>query len=91
MLNILIVRKYGEEEGGWCFGASSKGYGVGLWKAIRQGWKDFNKRIVFRVGNGRRVRFWKDKWCGEDTLGEAFPQLYSIAFVKDPWVDQIWE
>ncbi|RVW39502.1 microtubule-associated protein AIR9 [Vitis vinifera] len=37
------------------------------------------------MGNGRRVRFWKDKWCGEDTLGEAFPQLYSIAFVKDPW------
>ena len=42
----VIVRKYGEEEG-------SDGYGVGLWKAVGSGWNEFNKRVEFRVGDGR--------------------------------------
>ena len=38
-----------------------RGYGVGLWKAIWSGWKGFNNKVGFRVRNGRRVRFWKDR------------------------------
>ena len=36
----VIVGKYGEEMGDWCFGASREGCGVGLWKAISNGWMD---------------------------------------------------
>ena len=57
--------------------------GVGLWKAIWNGWKEFNNRVVFRVGNGRRVRFWNDRWCGEDPLAVAFPELFLIAIDKE--------
>ena len=64
----VIVEKYGEKEGGWCFGASREGYGVGLWKAIRNRWMEFSKRMAFKVGDGRRVKFWKNRWCGEDSL-----------------------
>ena len=60
----VIVGKYGEEEGGWCSRTSKEGYGVDLWKVIQSGWKGFNNKLGFRVGNGRRVRFWKDSWCG---------------------------
>ena len=42
---------------------------------------------MFRVGNDRRLKFWKHRWCGEDFLEEAFPSLFSLAFAKDAWVD----
>lgn len=41
-------------------------------------------------------REWKDSeilegwWCGEDSLVEAFPELYSIASAEDAWVDLMW-
>jgi hypothetical protein len=34
----------------------------------------------FNPGNGSKIRFWDDVWCG---LKEVFPGLYSIASVKD--------
>ncbi|RVX16162.1 hypothetical protein CK203_014607 [Vitis vinifera] len=42
-----MVRKGG---GRWCSCASREGYGVGLWKAIRNGWIEFNKKVVLRWG-----------------------------------------
>ena len=51
---------------------------MGLWKAIWNRWKEFNKKVGFRVGNDRRVRFWKDGWCREDPLAMVFPE-FSIA------------
>jgi hypothetical protein len=35
------------------------------------------------LGNGYRIRFWDDVWCGEMSLKEAFPVLYGIARDKD--------
>ena len=69
----MVVRKYGEEEGAWCFRILTEGYRVNLWKAIRCGWKGFYDRIGFRVGDVKRVRFWKDRWCGEQLLVVTFP------------------
>ncbi|RVX23796.1 hypothetical protein CK203_000665 [Vitis vinifera] len=41
--------KYREEEGGWHSRVLREGYGVGLWKAIRHGRKEFNNRFDFKV------------------------------------------
>ena len=38
-----------------------KGNGASLWKAIKKEGYLLSYRIMFSVGNGRRVRFWKDK------------------------------
>ena len=35
-------------------------YGVGLWKTIRKDWDLLTSRVAFSMGNGPRVRFWKD-------------------------------
>lgn len=39
--------------------------------------------IRFMVGNGQRIRFWLDCWCGEQTLCCLFPVVCSLARFKD--------
>ena len=66
-------------------------YGVGVWKAIRNGWEDFKVRACFRVGFGNMVKFYKDRWCRDFSLRDAFPNLFSIASFKDTRVVDAWE
>jgi hypothetical protein len=35
------------------------------------------------VGDGSKISFWRDRWCGEITLKVAFPVLYGLACEKD--------
>ena len=42
------------------------------------------------MGDGKNVRFWKDKWCGTTPLCEAFPSLFAIATFKEAWVNEVW-
>ncbi|RVX09127.1 putative ribonuclease H protein [Vitis vinifera] len=58
----VISLKYGVEEGGCCTRDVMGRNGVGLWKAIRKRWGLFDGRVAFHLGNGQRVKFWKDKW-----------------------------
>ena len=53
---------------------------MGVWKAIKKEW---DYRSQFIVGNGRKVKFWKDLWCKDETLKETFPNLYRLAVNKD--------
>ena len=36
----------------------------------------------FRVGNGTKIIFWLDNWCGSSALSLSFPELYAIAVNK---------
>ena len=65
------------------------GYGVGLWKAIRKYWNILSSRVAFLLGNGRRVKFWKDKWCGDKQLS-IFP-LFICFYLKEAWVEDVWK
>ena len=71
--NQVIRGKYEEENGGWCSRDVREGYGVGLWKTIRKFGHLVNSRFSFVVGNGQRVSFWKDTWCGDTPC--VFPSL----------------
>ena len=64
---------------------------MGFWKEIRKEGSLMLKNITFSVGDGRRVRFWKDKWCGNNTLRDAFPSLFALAVSKDAWVADCWD
>ena len=57
----VINLKNGEEEGGWHTRDVIGRNGVGLWKTIRKKWWLLDGRVAYHVGNGQRVRFWKDK------------------------------
>ncbi|KAL6332061.1 hypothetical protein AAG906_020740 [Vitis piasezkii] len=56
-LNMALICK-------WIWGS----YGVGLWKVIWLLWELVSSRTLFVVGNGRRVKLWKDSWCGDEPL-----------------------
>ena len=57
----MIAGKYGEEEGGWCSSASREGHGVGHWKAFKNGWTQFSKRVLLRCGTTQE--------CGSERIG----------------------
>ena len=86
----VISYKYGEEEGGWRTREVSGRYNVGLWKAIRKEWLCLNGRLAYQVGSGQRVRFWTDKWCGDEPICESFPSFFSIFLSKNAWVSEVW-
>ena len=85
---LIISRKYGEEGGGWI---SREGYGAGFWKEIRKEGFLMFQNVSFVVGDGRRVKFWKDIWCGNIPLCEAFPSLFAFAVSQDAWVADCWD
>jgi hypothetical protein len=38
------------------------------------------------AGDGIRISFWNDLWCGDTVLKVAFPVLFGIACAKDALV-----
>ena len=87
----VISRKFGEEDGGWYSKEVREGFGVGFWKDIRKEGALLQNRVGFSVGNGRRVKFWKDNWCGNSTLCNSFPSLYAFASYKEAWIEEMWD
>lgn len=54
-------------------------FGRSPWRGIMQFAPHFRKSLTFTVGNGRRVMFWEDIWCGDRTLKQDFPDLFNLA------------
>jgi hypothetical protein len=47
----------------------------------------FYSHTRFEVGDGSKVRFWHDLWCGDMALKDVFPVLFGIAHTKDALVE----
>ena len=43
-------------------------FGVGLWKYIRKEAQQLKQKCKLMLGDGGRIRFWEDRWCGESPL-----------------------
>ena len=62
MFSMLCVQPFPlQEKGGWCSKRVREGYEMGMWKGIRSRQEDFKSRMIFRVGNEKKVKFWMDK------------------------------
>uniref|UniRef100_A0A7N2LQI9 Prefoldin subunit 6 n=1 Tax=Quercus lobata TaxID=97700 RepID=A0A7N2LQI9_QUELO len=81
----VIVVKYGCGWGSWCTRPTNGPYGVGLWKNISRGWPSFSRHILYDIGDGSRVKFWQDCWCGETSLAVCYPKLFR--FCRDQEVN----
>ena len=44
---------------------------------------NFSKLLLYEVGDGARVKFWKHVWCGDCTLKEVFSELYHLSRARD--------
>ncbi|KAL4639460.1 hypothetical protein ACB092_03G220100 [Castanea dentata] len=86
---MVIGAKYGNNWGGWCTKSVSGAYGICMWKSIRSGWLNFSKFLQYEVGDGTRVKFWDDVWCGDCPLKEAFLDLYNISRIRDASVSKV--
>ena len=75
----VIVVKYDSEWGGWYSRPVNGPYGVGLWKYISWGWPSFSRHILYDIGDGSRVKFWQDRWCGETSLAVSYPELFRFS------------
>ena len=88
---MVISTKFGEGDGGWNSNDIRGGYGTGLWKDISKEWITFSQNATSSLGNGRRLTFWKDSWCGEMALCNAFPNLFNLVAHKDARVAEVWD
>ena len=79
----VIGIKFGESLDGWHTRDLRGGYGTSLWKEIRKEWSSFFQNAVFSLGDGRRINFWKDVWCGEEALCSRYPSLFNLASNKE--------
>ena len=63
---------------------------MGLWKEILKeaSWVKHNWK--FRVGNGTKVRFWTDFWCGPSALSHSFPSLFKVVDDKSITMVEAW-
>ena len=88
--NQLLRVKYGEEKGGWCTKGVRASYGVGVWKVIRKGQDSMVGKIAIEVGDGSRVKFWNDKWCGSVPLCDVFPTLFVVTTNKEALIKALF-
>ncbi|RVX04514.1 hypothetical protein CK203_023399 [Vitis vinifera] len=87
----VINRKFGEEEGGWYTREVREGFGVGFRKKIRKEGSLLQNKVVVTMGDGRKGKFWKDKWCGNFALCNPFPSLFAFATFKEAWLVELWD
>ena len=74
----VISIKYGESQGEWCT------------KVCRtHGCESFSKHLSFVVGKGTRIRFWHDRWIGDNTLKDLYLELYVCSTDKDACISEI--
>jgi hypothetical protein len=62
-----------------------------VWKCIRRGWEGFAQHVRYDIGDGTKVLFWHDVWCGESLLKLVHLALFNTTCNKDAWVKEYME
>ena len=62
---------------------------MGLWKDIRREAQRLKQDYKLMFGDGGRIRFWEDKWCGKFPLCDQFPMLHAMAASKGVKVGEV--
>jgi hypothetical protein len=60
-----VETKFDNMRGDWCSKEIVGPFGVGVWKHIKWGWGVFLSFMRYEVGDGSKIRFWYNLWCGD--------------------------
>jgi hypothetical protein len=86
----VLVAKYRFSCGGWRSSDITESQGVGFWKYICMGWRNFKCHFRFDPGIGSKVSFWENVWCGESALKDTFSGLFSTtSFIEASTADNV--
>jgi len=59
------------------------------WKGLKSLWKlekwgnNFGDCSKWEVGNGKSIKFWEDRWVGDESLMFKFPRFFSLSVEKN--------
>lgn len=87
---ICVKVKHGFEKGRWFTKNPRGSYGICLWKFLNREAVLQKQKCSFQLGNCEKIRFWEDRWCGENPICVTFPNLYRIASSKEAQVADVW-
>ncbi|RVW51028.1 hypothetical protein CK203_077618 [Vitis vinifera] len=88
---IDLLNKALLEGFGWRTNEAHGTFGVGVWKEILKEANWCWDNIGFKVGEGTKVKFWTDHWCGNAALSQNFPQLFALAVHRNATVNEVWD
>lgn len=74
---------------GWDANPPSRGSSRCPWSDISAGIPSFLQSCNFVVGNGERLRFWKDGWLEGGPLKEHFPWLFLLCRTKNQSISRM--
>jgi hypothetical protein len=80
---LVVDSKYDSLWSGCCSLELARPFGVGVGKNVRKVWDSLSSYTRFVVGDGTKISFWHNLWCGDMTPKVVFLALFGIACVKD--------
>ena len=61
-----------------------------FWKGVLLAAQAAHFGYQWKVGDGKRIRFWEDHWFGTSSLEIQFWHLYAIVNEKGATISQVW-
>lgn len=85
----IILSRYVIDENTWDYNSALLPSQSLLWNHIVQVGPFFYPYTCFSLGDGTKIRFWKDLWWRNSTLGSGYPRLFHITSLKNVLVAEI--
>lgn len=81
---------YGTQPFGWLTAFPKRAAKGRPWVEIAKNTNLFLNVQSFKANNGRKIRFWKDHWIGDQPMENTFPDLYILSARKEDTIHNCW-
>lgn len=82
-LQRVLFEKYDPRTRTWREKSRNSSITMPFWKGLQIVKWIFWFKVVFMVGKGDWVTFWKDRWCSSSLFRTLFPKVFTLAFDKE--------